>query len=215
MRIHLILTGILVAVFAVYGQGRPRLENRLEQLKTSLQLNDQQTGQVEQILKKAAEEAEKLREQKHKQQQEMRTAHLRLIDQTESRIEKILTPEQKEKFDLYKKNRIGTRRLMRLQQRLNLDADQTYQIAQILSETKDKIMALREKEQSREARYKKMLDIRDEADKKISGLLNEEQKAEYAELKQRLWAKGHGAKGHKGGKPGRKGDRKHPYKGNY
>ena len=215
MRIHLILTGILVAVFAVYGQERPRLENRLEQLKTSLQLTDQQTKQVEQILKKTAEEAEKLREQNLKQRQEMRAAHLRLMDQTESQIANILTEEQKKRFDLYKNHRAGTKRLMRLQQRLNLDADQTYKIGQILSTSRDKILALREKEQSREARYKAMLSIREETDKKITSVLNEEQKAEYAKLKQRLWAEGHGAKGHKGGKPGRKGDRKQPYKGNY
>ncbi len=190
MRLHFMIVAILLASFALHGQETPRLEQRLEQLKTNLQLTDQQTEQVEQILQKTAQEARQLREENRKKQQEMRAAHLRLMDQTESQIEKILTPEQKEKFDLYKKNRMGTRRLMRLQERLNLDADQTYKIGQILSESKDKIMALREKKQSREARYKEILAIRDEADKKISGLLNEEQKAEYEALKQRLWAKG-------------------------
>ena len=202
MRIHLILTGILIAVFAIYGQERPRLEQRLEQLKTSLQLTDQQSKQVEQILNKTAKEAEKLREQNRRQQQEMHAAHLRLIDQTESQIANILTEEQKKKFDLYKKNGVGTKRLMRLQQRLNLNTDQTYKIGQIISESKDKMLALHEKESSREARYKAMLSLKKETDNKITALLNEEQRAEYDKLKQRFWTMGHGfekhaKKGHK------------------
>jgi len=212
MRIHLILTAILIAAFAVYGQEKPRIENRLDQLKTSLQLTDQQSKQVEQILKKTAEEAEKLRDRNYKQQQEMHAAHLRLIDRAESQISSLLNEEQKKRFDFYRKNQPGTKRLMRLQKHLNLDADQTYKIGQILRAARDKTLALKEKEQSREARYKAMLSIREETDKKIVSLLDEKQKAEYTKMKQRLWTRSDGTMRHKCGVSRHKGNRKQPYK---
>ncbi len=207
MRSHFIFAIILVAVFAVYGQKEPRIERRIEQLKSTLQLTDQQSKQVEQILKKTAEEAEKLREENRRKQQEMQTARLRLMDQTESQIANVLNEEQKKKFDFYRKNSPTTKRLMRLQQRLNLDADQTYKIGQILSESRNKIVAIRENEQSREARYKAMLSVKEETSKQIKALLNEDQQTEYENLQKHFWAKKR-----KHGKAAKKGYNRRPQK---
>ena len=75
----------------------------------------------------------------------------------------------------------------RMTKRYNLSADQQTQIKPILANQQQQMMALRgDTSLSREDRMAKMKGIRDDSNTKIQAILNDSQKAKYAEDQQKM-----------------------------
>jgi protein CpxP len=75
----------------------------------------------------------------------------------------------------------------RMTKRYNLSADQQTQIKPILANQQQQMMALRgDSSLSREDRMAKMKGIRDDSNTKIQAILNDSQKAKYAEDQQKM-----------------------------
>ncbi len=89
-------------------------------------------------------------------------------------------------------------RLARMTKRYDLSADQQTQIKPILADTQQQMMALRQdSSMSREDKMTKMMSIREAANTKISGILNDSQKQKFTEdqqkMQQRMMQRGGGA----------------------
>ena len=77
--------------------------------------------------------------------------------------------------------------LMHLVRKANLTSDQQTQIKPILANQQQQMMALRgDSSLSREDRMAKMKGIRDDSNTKIQAILNDSQKAKYAEDQQKM-----------------------------
>ena len=89
--------------------GRPPLDSqqRVERLQKSLQLNDEQAAKVKKILENSEQQRKALMD-KYKPQLEAFHADTKALrDQTDSQIDGVLTPKQKEAFKEQLKTREG------------------------------------------------------------------------------------------------------------
>lgn len=78
-------------------------------------------------------------------------------------------------------------RLAQMTKRYNLSADQQTQIKPILADQQTQMMALRQDSSlSREDKMAKMKGIRDDSNTKIQAILNDSQKAKFAEDQQKM-----------------------------
>jgi len=98
-KVILFLTVILFIASAVtnaQGQGRMTHEDRVKQYKERLKLTEAQTKKVDAILLKSEEKTKKMRESGDFEN--MREEMMKMRDETNNEIQKILKPAQKEEF---------------------------------------------------------------------------------------------------------------------
>ena len=97
------LVAILLFVTAcnILPQGRwqgQQQQNRIEQLKKDLSLSDKQTTEIKNIFDKSREKMMSIRQDNMGDRSAMMKAFQENNEKTNSEIEKVLTPEQKKKF---------------------------------------------------------------------------------------------------------------------
>ena len=95
---------LLVLPFAIFSQAAEQTEARVTRLKERLSLTAEQTAQVRGILR--TEEMQRAQDERDiRSRREPLKASLRRMAQSDTDIEKILTPDQKKRFDHYKEER--------------------------------------------------------------------------------------------------------------
>jgi Spy/CpxP family protein refolding chaperone len=75
------------------------MEQRLQMLKDSLTLSDTQAVQIKSILDKSQKQMQKDREANQDDRDAMRAAMTKNTEKTDAEIAKLLTPEQKKKYE--------------------------------------------------------------------------------------------------------------------
>ena len=105
---------IAVAVFflAMPALAQPRMrspEERANELKTALDLTVIQTDSVRTIYEQAAADMQDAFDLAAGDRTAMRELMMKIRNETDGRIEALLTPEQKEKFDKFKQERQARR----------------------------------------------------------------------------------------------------------
>ncbi|MCX6137606.1 MAG: periplasmic heavy metal sensor [Ignavibacteriales bacterium] len=81
------------------GTRGPRMEQRLKMLTDSLKLSDKQAEQIKIILQKSQEQMQKDREANQDDRDAMRAAMTKNTEHADKEIAKILTPDQKKKYE--------------------------------------------------------------------------------------------------------------------
>lgn len=95
---------LLILPFAIFSQAAESAEAGAARMKDRLLLTAEQAAQVRNILR--TEEAQKMRDEREfRSRRDRLKASLRRMAQSDTDIEKILTPEQKKRFDHYKEER--------------------------------------------------------------------------------------------------------------
>ena len=104
MTIRSILTVLIFFTFGI-SQTVERVEVQTMRLKERLLLTAEQTNKVREILTHRAELENKERNATEGSRREQLKASIALMEKTDTEIEKILSKEQKRKFDQYKEER--------------------------------------------------------------------------------------------------------------
>lgn len=95
-----LITGFLFSVNLASAQDvKIRHEMKMSYLKDKLDLTDDQAKQIEGIFDNARKEAEKFREENRKKRDEMIKAREEKRKATDEKMKKVLTNDQKKKFD--------------------------------------------------------------------------------------------------------------------
>ncbi|MDD8017264.1 MAG: hypothetical protein PHP42_02705 [Bacteroidota bacterium] len=100
-----ILFGILFLLGISVAQQQQRSEQMVQRLKDSLSLSDQQVTKIKVILDKQREEGRKDWEAHQGDRDAMRSAMMKRMEKSDVEIEKLLTKEQKKKYEEIKKHR--------------------------------------------------------------------------------------------------------------
>lgn len=100
----LILAGVFSANSMAQGMMRMTPEERVKQLKDSLGLNDKQADQITSIFKDMAGKRQALMDSVS-DRDARREAMMGMMKSTDEKIEALLTPGQKEKYEAIKKAR--------------------------------------------------------------------------------------------------------------
>jgi len=193
MKTRLFISVLLVciATLFVHAAESDPIEGRVQMLKKQLDLTSEQVEQVRSILTNSIEQAKKDRALNAKDPQAMRAAEQARRDLENQQIENILTEAQRKRFaEIREKQQAGRRggpageQLQLLIDRLGLTDAQIVQIEPILTETRERMQALRQNASgNRREMFGKMRKIRDAQDKKIEALLTGEQKKIFKEIK--------------------------------
>lgn len=105
--IVMILT--FIVSFGVIAQprmgGGDRAEAQLKRIKEKVGLTDEQTAKIKVIIQKAREEARAEFENSDGDRDTMREKMMKRTEKTDAEISKLLTKEQKPKYEEYKKER--------------------------------------------------------------------------------------------------------------
>lgn len=96
---NLILTAIIsfALIAGLNAQGRMSMEDRVKELKHVLALSDSQSVMVDSIYANAGEKMKNV----DASGQDRRTAMRQIMDDVNTQVESILTPEQKDKYEKY------------------------------------------------------------------------------------------------------------------
>ena len=82
------------------GKGKPTIDQQVARMKTNLNLTDQQSGQVKELLEKQAKDRETWRSSNpNPTKEEMQTHRRDMYRQMNEGLKKILTPEQYKKHE--------------------------------------------------------------------------------------------------------------------
>ena len=96
----LLACAIFILPLSAQPQQRgPRLEQRLQMMKDSLKITDKQAVQIKAILEKAQEQMQKDRDANQDDRDAMRAAMTKTNEKTDAEIGKLLTLEQKKKYE--------------------------------------------------------------------------------------------------------------------
>jgi Spy/CpxP family protein refolding chaperone len=143
--LYLILCGVLIAGLSAPafadsdhpGPKGPRIEQRIEELKSHLNLSDDQIQQIKDILTKSAPDKAPPKERFS----EFKAA--------EAKIAAVLTPEQKIKYDQFKaeirtknKTEMHAKTMEHLKAELKLTDEQTEKVSKILATFQDEMIAI-------------------------------------------------------------------------
>ena len=116
----LILTTFTFTLFTCSGEsgdrefrGRMNPEQRAAQLKEALDLNSEQTKQIEQIFIESQEKMAKMREDFEGDRSQMRQFMMESREEVDGLIKEMLTEEQKTKYEHYQQEREERRRAHR------------------------------------------------------------------------------------------------------
>ncbi len=106
------LISLLMLTFLIFsfscGQDRSRqfsIEDQLKNLKEKLELTEEQLSEIKPILEKQREEMKELRDSFEGERSEMRDAVREIRTETDKKINKLLTDEQKEKYQQMQEKR--------------------------------------------------------------------------------------------------------------
>lgn len=159
--------------------------NQVDYLKKELNLNDEQTAQVQQIISAAQQQAKEVRELNRGNFQAMEEAGKERRAQVDRQIEMLLEADQKAKFEEILARRAEfDERTLRLADQLGLTDDQAEQIDHIHRESREKFEAMRESGGDRRAIMQEMRKFREAADKKVEAVLSAEQIKLYRKLQE-------------------------------
>lgn len=101
------VTLLLSAASVLAQMDTSRIAGRVDRLKTALGLSDAQAAKVKTIYMDSWAEGQKMRDKAGEDREAMREAGRKRTQETDEKIEALLTPEQKPKFEEFKKNRRG------------------------------------------------------------------------------------------------------------
>ncbi len=179
---------LLILVFFAgtsFAQRGNFVEQKVQKLKTDLNLTDEQATEVTTILTNSENEAKKVRQLNQGDPEAIGAAMKDLQDRTNQQIENILTPDQQKKYQTIK-NRIGApgemnnRELSELRERLKLTDEQAAKIEPIMASAREQMQQLRQnRPEDRHEMREKMRAIFEERDKKVEEILTGSQKKEY------------------------------------
>jgi Spy/CpxP family protein refolding chaperone len=101
----LLVTFVIVMVFVKGGMAQPPqdLEKQVAYLNERLDLTEEQTVQIRDIIGRGQTERDRLRELNEENREAMRAAMQDLRDETDQQIDSLLTEEQKTEYDKMKK----------------------------------------------------------------------------------------------------------------
>jgi Spy/CpxP family protein refolding chaperone len=182
---------VMVLLFTVFLNGfllaQPPLtiDQKVEKLKTSLDLTEEQTADLQLILRNSEKQAQNIRELNRDDAEAIKVAMADLDKETDQQIRNILTTEQQKKYENVKRSfppagGLKNREISELKERLNLTDAQVAQIEPILTSTREQMQELRENRSGdRQQMRSRMQSIMQERDKKIEAILTESQKQEY------------------------------------
>jgi Spy/CpxP family protein refolding chaperone len=105
-RLSMIATLAIILVLGSFAQprnGEGRMEAQLKRLQEKVGLTDEQTVKVKEILQKSREEARKAFENGDGDRESMREMMMKSRERTDAEIMKLLTKEQKPKFEALRK----------------------------------------------------------------------------------------------------------------
>lgn len=105
MRVVSLFIMILFFSSPSFAQPSERVEMQALRLKEKLSLNEEQTSKVHEIIQRQEKQERKDREEHQGDRREMMKATVARMEKTDAEIEKVLTREQKRKFEDYKEER--------------------------------------------------------------------------------------------------------------
>lgn len=105
------LIGITAASHAQGGGMRASAEDRAKQLQTQLKLTDDQTAKITDIYKAQRTKMDSIRTASNGDRDAMRTAMMPLMQDTNTKVKAVLTPDQATAYD-----KIQQERMQRMQQ---------------------------------------------------------------------------------------------------
>lgn len=182
-----------------------RLDKRVDKMQQKLDLDARQTAKVRQILADAQTRSLEIWETRQDaDKKELRSQFKEIRKQSRAEIDALLTPVQKVKADQWKAERKkkratwakkGKKKMVeRLDAELDLSDDQAAQVRSILDAKHDKLKKLKggEVDDKRAAARQ----IRQETRTEIEAILDADQKAKYAALREKMKER-RGKKSHK------------------
>lgn len=184
MRNICVLLMLLFLITAVSAKANDFVEQRVKKLQSELNLSEEQTGQVRQVLAYNYEQAQKEREENQGNPEALMNAAKARQEMTARQIKNMLTAEQYEKYQEISKNAVVDNAVLRLKERLNLTDEQTELVEAIMASTRDEMRKLHESG-SGDRRQSMMQgrQIMENQDKQIEALLTDAQKKIYEEVK--------------------------------
>jgi hypothetical protein len=191
---------VLLSIF-LFAQENSLIEKRLTMLREKLELTDDQTANIKQILLDAEKQAEQDRDLNKGNPRALIAAARERREMTDRQIENMLTEVQKIKYQELRKNIITDDRTSMLVERLKLSDEQALQVQTILIREQEQMEKLRNSSSDRKEKFSEMRSIREDTDKQIEQLLTEEQKKEYEQLiegRQEQMKEQRGKRGRKG-----------------
>ena len=99
-----ITIGVAASSASAQGMMRATPEERAKALKDSLGLNDDQSGSIIAIFKSMGEKRQAMMDSLD-DRDARRAAMMKLMSETDQKIEALLTPDQKDKYEVMKKER--------------------------------------------------------------------------------------------------------------
>lgn len=179
-----ILFTLFLMLAAAPAQEKDRLEQRAQKLQKELNLTDEQTGQVRQILEYNHQQAQKEREENRGNPEALQNVAKARRETVDQQMKNLLTAEQYTKYQEISKNAPVEEMTIRLQERLNLTDEQTGQVEKILLSAREERQKQRENASGdRRQMLDQMRSMLENRDKQIEALLTEEQKKIYQEIK--------------------------------
>jgi len=90
---------------AISAQNKTLIERRVEQLKEALQLNDEQTLKITEIMSRLEQKNEQEQSAKPINKKAIMKERQKRLNEADKEIEALLTPAQLKKYESYKKER--------------------------------------------------------------------------------------------------------------
>jgi len=90
---------------AISAQNKTLIERRVEQLKEALQLNDEQTFKITEIMSRLEQKNEQEQSAKPINKKAIMKERQKRLNEADKEIEALLTPAQLKKYESYKKER--------------------------------------------------------------------------------------------------------------
>ncbi len=180
-----ILTVALIFLFSLslFAQETDLLEKQVQKLKKELQLTDEQTGQIKEILQTERAEMRQEREQSPRSKPPKREDIEASKTFVDARISNILTDEQFKKYQEMKKDMVTDVQTLRLAKQLNLSEMQARQMQKVLLARREKMDKLRnENTGDRRKMREQNMKLMQQSEKAVEKILTPEQLKKYREL---------------------------------
>lgn len=159
------------------------LEKQVQKLKKELQLTDEQTGQIKEILETERTEMQQEREESPGQKPVRREDIEASKTFVDAQISNILTDEQFEKYQEMKKDMVTDVQTLRLAKQLNLSETQARQMQKVLVARREKMNKLRnENTGDRRKMREQGMKLMQQSNKAVEKILTPEQLKKYREL---------------------------------
>lgn len=105
-----ILILVVIGTYFGYAQNLTRVEHRVQQLKEALQLSNEQTTKITEIMIRLEQQTAQEQSSKPINKKAMMKNRQKRITEADKEIEPLLTPEQLIKYQSYKKERANQMR---------------------------------------------------------------------------------------------------------